>query len=262
MRLLRLRIHVPLVALLAICSAARAVEPVTGPEQAIQTASQDGKLLYLVFYRETDATTNTLLETVKTASTGQVGTSWATVHVTDPAARAVAERFKVARAPMPMVMAIAPNGAVTGAFSKRVTKEALAGCIVSPKKAECMAALQQDKLVLLCLQEHPGEALPAAIDEWVADPFFGDRTRVMTVTMSDAAEAGFLESMQVDPKQGEPQTVFLAPPGVMVGKFPPSATKEELATKLAAAGKCCDDANCKHNKPSTNSATAPRKVTR
>ena len=87
MRLLRLRIHVPVVALLAICSAARAVEPGPGPEQAIHTASQDGTLLYLVFYRETDATTNTLLETVKTASNGQVGTSWATVHVTDPAER-------------------------------------------------------------------------------------------------------------------------------------------------------------------------------
>lgn len=262
MRLSRFRFHVPAMALLALCSSLRAAEPAIGPEQAIQAASQNGTLIYLVFYREADATTNALLETVKAASDGHAGTSWASVRVTDPAERAVAERFKVARAPMPMVMAVAPNGAVTGAFSKRATKEALAGCIVSPKKAECMAALQQDKLVLLCLQEQPGEALPAAIEEWVADPFFADRTRVMTVTMSDSAEAGFLESMQVDPKQSGPLTVFLAPPGVMVGKFPPSATKEELATKLAAAGKCCDDANCKHNQSSKKGATAPGKVIR
>jgi hypothetical protein len=33
----------------------------------------------------------------------------------------------------------------------------------------------------------------------------------------------------------------------MVGKFPATATKAQLASELHAAGKCCDDPNCKHN---------------
>ncbi len=266
MRLSGFRFHVPAVALLALAtacsSAVRAQEPALAPEQAIQAASQNGTLLYLVFYREADATTNALVDTVKTTASQHSGTSWTAVNVTDPAQRPVSDRFKVTRAPMPMVMAVAPNGAVTGAFSKRATPEALVGCIVSPKKAECMAALQQDKLVLLCLQSEPGQPLPTAIEEWAADPHFGPRTRVMTLTMGDSAETNFLASMQIDPKQSGPLTVFLAPPGVLVGKFPSSVTKEELATKLAGAGKCCEDANCKHNQQSKKGATAPGKVIR
>ena len=40
----------------------------------------------------------------------------------------------------------------------------------------------------------------------------------------------------------------MAPPGVLVGKFTANVTMNEITTKLHAAGKCCDDPNCKHNK--------------
>jgi hypothetical protein len=41
--------------------------------------------------------------------------------------------------------------------------------------------------------------------------------------------------------------VVLAPPGVLVGKFPASATSDQIGAALHAAGKCCNDPNCKHN---------------
>lgn len=247
---------------LSMQSPAHAVEPASGPERAIQAAAQDGTLLYLLFYRDADAATNAMLETVKAATGQHPGTSWATVQIADPAQRTVAERFKLTRAPMPMVIALHPNGAVTGAFQMRTTPEALAQCIVSPKKAECMAALQQDQLVLVCLQTQAEQPLPAGVRDWVADPHFAQRTRVVTLAVDDPAEAGFLTSMRVDPRQNSPTTVFLAPPGVMVGKFTAVATKQQMAAKLADAGKCCEDENCKHNQQSTKGAATPGKVTR
>jgi hypothetical protein len=42
--------------------------------------------------------------------------------------------------------------------------------------------------------------------------------------------------------------VIMAPPGVLVGKFANNVTKDDITTKLHAAGKCCNDPNCKHNK--------------
>jgi hypothetical protein len=33
---------------------------------------------------------------------------------------------------------------------------------------------------------------------------------------------------------------------VLVGKFGPGASKDEIAAALAKAGKCCDDENCRH----------------
>lgn len=128
MRLSGFRFHVPAAALLAVaaacCSAVRAEETVVGPEQAIQAASEKGALLYLVFFREQDANMKALLDTVKTTAGKHSGTSWTTVDIADPAQRPVADRFKVTRAPMPMVIAVAANGAVTGAFHKRATPEA------------------------------------------------------------------------------------------------------------------------------------------
>jgi hypothetical protein len=50
------------------------------------------------------------------------------------------------------------------------------------------------------------------------------------------------------PSVQESSVVVMAPPGVLVGKFPASATMSDIATKLHAAGKCCNDPNCKHNK--------------
>ncbi len=241
-------------------SSAQAAEPAIAPELAIQAAAQDGTLLYLLFYRDADAATNSLLETVKTATGQHPDTSCATVKITDPAERPVAERFKVTRAPMPMVIALHPNGAVTGAFHMRATADSLAECLVSPKKAECMAALQQDQLVLICLQTQADQPLPSGVQEWTEDQHFAQRTRVVTLAMSDPAEADFVASMDVDPRQNSPMTVFLAPPGVMVGKFVPSATKQQMAAKLADAGKCCDDENCKHNQQSTRGAATPGKV--
>ena len=243
------------ITLFASRSTTIAADSVSAPERAMQTAAQEGKLIYLMFYREADAATNAMFDTIK-ASTGVTpDTTWATVQIGDPEQRAVAERFKVTRAPMPMVIALHPNGAITGAFPSRATAENLAQCVVSPKKAECLAALQQDQLVLICLQGQAGQQLPAGVREWVADPHFAQRTQVVTLTIDDPAEAGFLSSLQIEPRQANPMTVFLAPPGVIIGKFTTVATKQQMAVKLADAGKCCDDENCKHNQK-------PGKVTR
>lgn len=259
MKLTRYALAVAFSAILAVQSVVTAAEPAGPSEIAIQSAAQDGKLLYLLFYRETDAPTNAMFEVVKASTAQNPAAAWATVQISDPAQKAVVDRFEVSRAPMPMVIALHPYGAVTGAFQTRVTPEALAKCMISPKQAECMAALQQDQLVLICLQSQPAFTLPTAVRDWVNDPQYAQRTRVVTVATNDPAEAGFLAGMQIDGRQVPPATVFLAPPGVLVGKFPVTATKDQLAAKLADAGKCCEDENCKHNH---KAATKPGKVQR
>jgi hypothetical protein len=54
--------------------------------------------------------------------------------------------------------------------------------------------------------------------------------------------------MQIDPKKERTTSVvFMAPPGTIVGKYTAQVTKAKLAADLHAAGKCCNDPNCKHN---------------
>jgi hypothetical protein len=231
------------------------------PEQAIRSAAEDGKLIYLVFYKDLDAATKSMVDAVRASSLKLDDTSFTTVRISDPIERAVAEKFEVTRAPMPMVIAVHPNGAVTGHFQTKVTEANLSQCVVSPKKAECMKSLQQNQLVLVCLQAQAKQALPQGVRELQTDPHFANRTQVVTLSLSDPAEISFLKSMEVDPIKDSPMTVFLAPPGAMVGKFAITATKTDLAAKLAEAGKCCDDKNCKHNaQPAKQTQQSGRKV--
>ena len=94
----------------------------------------------------------------------------------------------------------------------------------------------------------PKASLPQAVKDFQADPHFSNRLAVVSMQVNDPKEKQFLNQMQVDPLQVRGQTtLFLAPPGVLIGKYTASATKDEMAAALHQAGKCCDDPNCKHN---------------
>lgn len=215
---------------------------------AIALATKNNKTVFVVFFRDWDAKAQAVAQTVKaTVDKHAAQATWTSVAITDPAEKPIVDKFQVSRAPMPLLLVVHPNGAVTGAYQKPVAEADLAQCLVSPKKAECMKALQDNQLVLLCVQTAPQAPAPQGVMDFKADPQFASRTQIVTMQLNDPAEAAFLPHLQIDPKVQAPATVFMAPPGVMVGKFPATATKADLGKALHAAGKCCDDKNCKHN---------------
>jgi hypothetical protein len=73
-------------------------------------------------------------------------------------------------------------------------------------------------------------------------------------------EARLLKQMQVDPRQVRtPLAALLAPPGVLIGKYNTTATKDEVAAALHKAGKCCNDPNCRHGASTQRPANSRRK---
>ena len=54
----------------------------------------------------------------------------------------------------------------------------------------------------------------------------------MTVDSADQSEAGFLQSLQVDPRRDSGATILLAPPGQPVAKFTSAVTKEQIVAEL------------------------------
>lgn len=230
----------------ALCGSYSHAQTPTGVgEAALAHAASANKTLCLVFYRDWDTGSAALAQTVKAHSEKfSAHAAWNLVKVSDPAEKGIVERFKLSRAPMPMAVVIHPTGAVTGFFAGKTTEAELARTLVSPKKAECMKALQDNQLVLLCLQTSPKQPLPVGVLQFQGDPHFGKNTRIITALASDGSESAFFAELKVSMDQ--PGTVFMAPPGVMVGHFPATVSRAQLATALHAAGKCCDDKNCKH----------------
>lgn len=208
------------------------------------------KFTFYLFWKENNAATQAMASTLKSSLPQKPQkTEWTAVNVTDPANKELVERYKVSRAPMPMVMCVASNGAITGAIPDRINDQTINKLLVTPTMTECMKALQAGKLVLVHVRADDTAAVPQGAIDFVSDPAFQNRTAMVSFRRDDPNEKRFLTDMQLDEKAVNGSVVtLLAPPGVLVGKYNEVATKDQIAADLHAAGKCCDDPNCKHNK--------------
>lgn len=134
------------------------------------------------------------------------------------------------------------------ALSSSFDETQLRTAFVSPGTQLCLKALQDRKLVLLCVFDQAGPqgaAVPPGAREFKADARFNAAAEVVLVNASDDGEAGFLKELQVDARAPKPFTVLLAPPGTVVGQFDGRASKDQMIAKLTAAqANPCADGAC------------------
>ncbi|HEY7309213.1 MAG TPA: hypothetical protein VH643_07660 [Gemmataceae bacterium] len=145
--------------------------PKSAGQIVVADAARTNRYVFILFAREDDAATQAVRHTLQAtlARRGAQATSLE-VRVTDPAEKPMVEQYGVSRAPMPLVLAVAPNGAITGGFPLKLTEAQVAQAFVSPAVAQCLKAVQARKLVLLCVQPTPTAALPQGVRDFHADP--------------------------------------------------------------------------------------------
>jgi len=210
-------------------------------QQAIEAAAEAGHYLFVYFY---DGKLPETLSRQEELSAGarKLGreVDLAIVDITAPSEVSFARKQRVARAPMPMVLAFAPTGAVTGAFSDDLTSETLRTAFVSPATESSLARLQMNRLVLICVQSSSTrwnkEALKGASD-FVADERFAGNADVVMLNPSDPAEGEFLATLGVDPATPDAVTVLMVPPGTAVAQVVGKSDKETLIKELEASAK-------------------------
>jgi len=234
-------------------------------EQILSEASTEQKYTFLVFHRDNGPATQAMLQTVSRSV--QARSDYATLAIVDvksPANKTLVDRYDVGRAPMPLTLAVAPNGAITSLVPKKISSEQIEKAFVTPVAAFCMKSMQEGKFVFVCVQSAAKPVVPAGVKVFNDDAEFKGRAVIALIESSDPAEAEFLEQLEIEPDSKNSTTVFLAPPGVLVGKFGTGATKDQFAAALHKAGKCCEDENCKHNKgaqPTGQRASGTRQAT-
>lgn len=215
---------------------------------AIDQAAKDGKYLLVFFWKQENDQTAAMRKVFdevggKTTDRAQS----VTVCVTDVAERGIVKRFGVDRAPMPLALAIAPNGAVMGGFPTRFSVDDLLGAFGSPSAEKCMKGMQDGKLVFLCIQnantQQNAEAL-AGVEQFRADARYARAAELVMLDPSDKAESSFLRDLEIDLASGVATTVFLAPPGSVVAEFKGPTTKEALVSALQSAGSCGPGGGC------------------
>jgi len=217
-------------------------------ETARNEAAKKGKYLFAFFQKTEDAETLSMRKVFDEAVRKIADRAdTVVVDITSPNEKAIVDEFDLSRAPMPSVLAIAPNGAITGGFPGKYSEEDLLGAIASPCTQDCMKSLQAGKLVLLCIQNDETASKDEAMQgvrQFAEDERFRSATEIVTLDPNDPAEASFLYDLKIDPKTESSMTVFLAPPGSPIGMFEGPTTKDQLVDLLMKASSACGPGGC------------------
>ena len=137
---------------------------------ALQHAAAADKYLFVFLWKENGAQTDSMWKVFQPAMSKLADRAESVaVKVSDPAEKPFVDRFGLERSPLPLVLALAPNGAITKGIPSKLTEGQLAQAFVSPGTAGCLKALQSRKLVLLCVQSRTLQAQQAAVPQGVAD---------------------------------------------------------------------------------------------
>ena len=213
---------------------------------------------FVVFYKDESTATSEMLEIVRHTFAKRPECSVVSASVREASEKVLIERLGIGRAPMPLTVAIAPNGAVTGVFTRTLTAENLEAAVVTPTMAKCMKSLQGQKLVFVIPSHDEKVRVPAGVQALLKDPAFRDRIVLNSVRLDDPAETRLFKQMKLESNKVDgPYAVLIAPPGVLVGHFDAASTSDVIAAAIHKSGQCCDDPNCKHNRPAVQQAAQP-----
>jgi hypothetical protein len=222
-----------------------------GPGQgmaALEQAAAAKRYLFAFFWKTEDAQTSAMRSVLKDAIKEVANRADSVeVNVTLASEKAIVEKFDLDRAPMPLILAIAPNGAITGGFPTEVERQKLLDAFASPRTEKCMKHLQDNRLVFLCMQNGSTKSNDEAmkgVREFKADARFAPATEIVMLDPTDAAEASFLKDLQVDPKTESAVTIFLAPPGVPVAMYEGATNKDTIVAALQKASSSCGPGGC------------------
>jgi hypothetical protein len=214
----------------------------SGSISAIERAAEAGKYTFVFFYSDesekTESARSSFRKTVSRVTEQAVPLE---VDTSNPAERPIVDRFNVSRAPMPLVLAVAPNGAITGGFPQQFDEKNLLEAFVSPGTERSLKALQDSRVVLVCVQNASTTSNDVAmkgVQDVKADPGFGPSTEIVAVDPANPAESEFLAALKIDPQTNEAITVCLVPPGKAVARFEGATDKKTIIAALTSSTSC------------------------
>lgn len=215
---------------------------------AIESASKENKYLFIFFYKDTNEKT-TQLQKVFDQTMQKLGeqSRWIKINSTDPNEKPMIERFNLKRSPMPFILVLAPNGAITGGFTS-FTEEQLMSSFTSVGAEKCLKALQDRKLVLLCLQNDQtanNDAALKGVNDFKADQRFTNATEIVMINPSDKNEHKFLNQLSLNTNPNQAITVLISPPAEIIGTYQGLTSKEQMVADLQKASSgCCGPGGC------------------
>lgn len=222
-----------------------AVSKTSPAETAIQAAAKRNRYAIVTFYKQKNAESTKMLTQAKKLQTKHSNrANFVSVDVGNAVHKQLISRYGVDRAPIPLTLVIAPNGAVTAGYPNEIKKSDISDAFVSSGMADVLKVLQSGKLAAVCLQnsktKHNKESLEVA-EGLKSDQRLAGVVGIVRIDPSDKNESKFMQQCKVDANSTEAQLVVIVPPGRIVGKFDGATSKD---TVLASVMKSCSSGGC------------------
>jgi hypothetical protein len=222
------------------------VDPKTA-EQAIALARNSRQYLFILFYDKEDDMLKAMEDTIKTfrstSSSKIITYKTSTVNAKESD---VVEKYGVNRAPLPLLLVFAPNGAITGGFPQKVTTDQFTkSCSVPDLVLNILKPLQEGKIALVSLQNNKtkfNQESDKAVYDFSSDEKLKKFVEVIKADPEDKKNGDFLTQCKLDKTISESTVVFIIPPGSVVGVYPGKITKDTLMVALSSCksgSSCC-----------------------
>jgi hypothetical protein len=238
---------------LVLEAAAQAPQPAPSKGlTAMDRAAKANNYLFVFIFRQDDEETRTLRQVFDDAVNALSGKADSVVvSVTDPSEAEMVTKFRISKASTPLVLVLAPNGAVTGGFPGNFTKEQLLSAFVTPTMEQLLGAVQQGKLVVLCVQNGKTRGNSEAMNgvrALKADKMYGPVSEIVMMDPGQPSERPFLAKLGIDKPIEEATTILVMPPGSVIGSFKGATDKNQLVATLTTAlsrfGGACKPGQC------------------
>jgi len=209
----------------------------------LETANKDGNSVFLVVTDPNVTGTDKALEIANKAKTSVTKSVVLQMNRSDAANTELVTKYRLAGAPLPLILVIASNGLVAGGYTlTQATPELLVKAVPSPKKSEVIKSLSDGKSVFIVVTgKSMAEKTTIMNTCQQACIEMENNAKMIEISLDDPKENQFLTELKVNMTAPEPTTYVINSKGQLTGTFTDDVNTTTLvasAKKVAASG-CC-----------------------
>jgi|SaaInlV_200m_DNA_2_1039689.scaffolds.fasta_scaffold07753_3 hypothetical protein len=208
----------------------------------IEKANKQGKAVFLVVTEPSVTNTKNAEIIANKAHEIYSKSIVITMDRSNAANKELLTKYRLSGAQLPLILVIASNGVVTGGFiSNQATSEKIVALVPSPKKAEVLLALNNEKSVFVVVSNKSMSKNKEVISNCEqACEQMRDKAEVVNIDLDDINEQKFLEELKVNQKASQPQTYILNTKGQITGSLSGAVdVKTLVATATKKNSSCC-----------------------
>lgn len=214
-----------------------------GVKKELEKAQQKGKTVFLVVTDKYAQDTDALLTKVNKAKESVKNVEVIKMDREEAANADFVSKYRLASAPVPLVLVIPSNGVVASGFTaQQVSPELLVRSIPSPKKAEVLKAVSEGKSVFIVASRKNMDKKSNLVNTCQQACFeMEKKAKIIEIDLDDPEEQSFIAELKINKEITEPQTYVVNSKGQVTGNFNSEVNSSTLvasATKVVSSG-CC-----------------------